>query len=53
MPEDVNPSALRRGLRRVLELTSYRQSARLIAEEISSMPSPGEVAGQLGGGAAL
>ena len=53
MPEDVNPSALRRGLRRMLELTSYRQSARLIAEEISSMPSPGEVAGQLGGGAAL
>jgi hypothetical protein len=47
MPDEVTGAAVRSGLRAVLENFDMRRRARHIAEEISAMPSPDEVAARL------
>lgn len=47
MPGEVSGAAIRSGLRTVLEDLTYRERARQVADEITSMPSPDAVAASL------
>jgi UDP:flavonoid glycosyltransferase YjiC (YdhE family) len=47
MPGEVTDSTVRSGLRSVLDDAGYRQRAKVLADEIRAMPSPGEVAALL------
>ena len=47
MPGEVTDVSVRSGLRSVLDDADYRQRAQLLADEISAMPSPREVASHL------
>jgi len=51
MPEEVTATAVRSGVRRVLDTATYAQRARQLAIEIAAMPSAGEVAATLRAGA--
>ncbi|MGA3353377.1 MAG: glycosyltransferase [Acidimicrobiales bacterium] len=53
VPGDVSGASVRSGLRAVLDTTSYRRSARKLADEICSMPSPAEVAARLASNAVV
>ncbi len=47
MPGEVTASAVRSGLRAVINAAGYRERARQLADEIAAMPSTGEVAARL------
>ena len=49
MPGEVTETAVRSGIRTVLDAVSYRHHARQLADEIAAMPSPDDVAATLRG----
>ncbi len=49
MPGEVTETAVRSGIRTVLDTASYRRQARRLADEIAAMPSPDTVAATLRG----
>jgi UDP:flavonoid glycosyltransferase YjiC (YdhE family) len=49
MPGEVTVEAVRAGLRHVIDDSTYRRRARLMADEIAAMPAPGDVAAGLRG----
>lgn len=46
-PGQVDPAAVGDAVQRLLDDAAFRRAARLVADEIASMPSPDEVAGVL------
>jgi UDP:flavonoid glycosyltransferase YjiC (YdhE family) len=46
-PGEVSAGAIRAGLRRLLDGTTFRDSSRRVAAEIAAMPAPSQVVGQL------
>jgi Arc/MetJ-type ribon-helix-helix transcriptional regulator len=43
-PQEFSSDAVRHGVRQMLEQPSYKETGRRLAQELTALPEPGEVA---------